>query len=125
MEAGSGDHQIPVTEKAGILLTEGERVQPEDLPAVAAAAVAAATAALVLGYVDVEATSVELGTVHFLDRRFGVRPIVERDETETAAATAVAVGDHLDVIDRSEGLKCASKAVICCVPAEATDKKLA
>ena len=92
--------------------------------AAAAAAAAAAVIAAIVGAVDAQGATVELGSVHGLEGALRVLAVLVRHETETAAAARLAIGDDLGLDDRSVLLECGAKARVIRIPTKTTNKKL-
>ena len=90
----------------------------------ATTATAATRALTITGFVHVERTPIELGTVHVLHGRICIAIIVKRDEPETAAAARVTIRDDLGVGDFTELLERCPQGLIVRAPAQTTDKKL-
>jgi hypothetical protein len=126
------------TATAAAAVTTATAAAPEGATATAAAATRTATAATttaatttatasalsLLGFVDVEGATVEDGAVHLFNRLVSVGIAGEGDESETTAATCVAIVDDLGVLYRTERLECSTEPLVIGVPAEAAHKKL-
>ena len=90
----------------------------------AAAAAAARALRLVLGSVDADGAAVERRAVHRLLGGGTIGRILITDEAEAARATGLTVGHDLRLDDGAEATKRLAQAIIRCVPAQTTNKKL-